>query len=258
VLHRWLTYRCWKDDAPRLGTVGGGVAKFLAEQDPKSSGTEPFRQADRADVFTYHFADGRGVRWQQSQREILWLCAFAESHDGGYAHAAALQTAGQLYPDLDPDWTDGANTLLAWGQHLDEDAYEWARTIYGALETFEINRAALEQGNRITYPSPAHLELVKDTDDIWTLTIGKQLGYLPPKSVRGRWLSNGEIEQIFRQIADHEDPAHAFDDPPHPRSFLYVNVHFLGGPSSPADWLQRVATNATESADLPLPRFNEV
>jgi hypothetical protein len=257
MLHRWLTYRCWKEDVPQLGTVRGGVTKFLAEQDPKSSGTEAFKQANRGDVFTYHYGDGRGVRWEQDERSVLWLCAFAESHDGGYTHAADLQASGVLYLDLDPDWRDGAGTLLPWGEHLDEDAYEWARAIYGALETFEINRAALEQGDRITYPCPSHVELVKDEDDIWTLTIRRRLGYLPPKSQRGRWLTNGEIEQIFRHIARDADPEFAFDNPPHPKSFLFADVHFLGGPTSPADWLERVAENATESAERPLPPFNE-
>jgi hypothetical protein len=142
VLARWLTSRCWTEDVPSLTTAAEAVHKHLREQHQQSSSTEPFTAADRADVFTYHYGKGRGVRWHERPRGLLWLCGFDDAHDLGYEHCERLQTEGSLYPDLDPDWKPGENTLLPWKAHDDEDAYEWARIIYGALETWEINRAS--------------------------------------------------------------------------------------------------------------------
>jgi hypothetical protein len=63
VLERWLTSRCWHEDAPALTTARGAIIKFLEQQDQRASGTEPFAAAERPDTFTYHFGSGRGVRW---------------------------------------------------------------------------------------------------------------------------------------------------------------------------------------------------
>lgn len=244
---RWLTSRCWTDDVPRLTTAREAVHKHLREQDQRSSGTEPFAAADRANAFTYHYGEGRGVRWHDQPRQLLWLCGFDDGHDSGYTHCERLQADGTLYPDLDPDWKPGQNTLLPWGAHVDEDAYEWARVIYGALDTWEINRATLDAGGSVTYPSSLHLVLSKDEDGIWTLVIRKRLAYLPDEArERERWLANGEIEALFSHLAGHPSTEdYVWDQPPHPEWFLFAQVEFLGGPLSPADWLKRVCDDAT-------------
>lgn len=247
MLERWLTSRAWTDDVPKLTTAGEAIHKHLREQNQHSSSTETFTVADRADTFTYHYGKGRGVRWHDRQRELLWLCGFDDVHDIGYEHCERLQTQGSLYPDLDPDWKPGENTLLPWEAHVDEDAYEWARIIYGALDTWEINRATLDAGGCVTYPSFLHLALSKDEDDIWTLEIRKQFAYLPEAaSPRERWLQNGEIEALFMHLAGHPSAEeYAWEQPPHPKWYRFAQVEFFGGPVSTADWLKRICDDAT-------------
>jgi hypothetical protein len=55
----------------------------------------------RPDTFTYHFGKGRGVRWHDRPRGLLWLCAFDDAHDRGYEHAERLQQSETLYPDIE-------------------------------------------------------------------------------------------------------------------------------------------------------------
>ena len=71
MLERWLTSRCWKEDAPGLTTARGAIVKFLEQQDQRASGTEPFAAAGRPDTFTYHFGSGRGVRRHDKPRGLL-------------------------------------------------------------------------------------------------------------------------------------------------------------------------------------------
>ena len=51
------------------------------------------------------------------------------------------------------------NALLPWGAHIYDDAYEWARAIYGALEMSDISPAQFAAGGSISYPSALYLEL---------------------------------------------------------------------------------------------------
>ena len=242
---------------PTLQSSAAGVIKFLGQQDELSSGTEQLSGSNRADTFTYHHADGRGARWHDSDRGLLWLLSLLDQHDRGYEHALDLQAEGALYPVLDPLWEPAVGTLLPWEQHVDEDVYEWARLIYGALQTFDINSGQLKAGDRISHPGPAHLELIYD-GDIWTLTIRRRLGYMPPESRRARWLTNREIEELFAQIAGRPDRAdYEFDNPPHPESFLFADVHFINGPLSPDAWLKQASDEALAGRPpLPLAQHN--
>jgi hypothetical protein len=111
VLERWLTSRCWREDAPGLTTARGAIVKFLEQQDQRASGTEPFAAAGRPDTFTYHFGRGRGVRWHDKPRGLLWLCAFDDSHDRGYEHAERLQQSEALYPAIAATQLSSPNAL---------------------------------------------------------------------------------------------------------------------------------------------------
>jgi hypothetical protein len=254
VLERWLTSRCWREDAPALTTARGALIKFLQQQDQRASGTEPFASAARPDTFTYHFGKGRGVRWHDQPRELLWLCAFDDKHDRGYEHAERLQRSGELYPDIEQQATTPAGTLLPWGAHTDEDAYEWARALYGALQTWEIGHEQLTAGQSVSYDSALRLDLSKDKDDIWTLVIRRRLAYLHANAARReRWLTNGEIHAIFHHIAGEPDEQdYEFENPPHPQAFLFAQVHFLDGPITPATWLRQVCEAATKANPQPL------
>lgn len=252
MLNRWLPTRCWTEDVPALTTASGGVIKFLEEQDPQSSNTETFTAAERADVFTYHFGVGRGVRWQDRPRAVLWLLSFSDTHDAGYQHAEDLQTAGRLYPATDPAWQPAVCTTRPWGDHPDEDAYEWAASIYGALETFEINASAIAAGAANRYPWPLVLQATTD-DDLWVFTIGRNVTYMPPTQ-RDRWLTNAEIEDLFLQITGYPDKDdYEIDNPANPNSWLFADIYSVHGPQSPDAWLRRVSADATSGHRLPLP-----
>ncbi len=235
MLERWLTSRCWREDASALTTARGAIIKFLEQQDQRSSGTEPFAAAERPDTFTYHFGSGRGVRWNDKPRSLLWLCAFDDGHDRGYEHAVRLQQSRLLYPDTEQHAASPASALLPWGTHTDEDAHEWAQAIYGALEAWETGSAQLTADQKISYPSAVYLELSKDEDDIWTLVIRRRLAYLHTGAEqRERWLTNGEIHALFRHLAGQPDEHdYEFENPPHPQAFLFAQVHFLNGAISP-------------------------
>lgn len=254
MLERWLTSRCWREDAPALTTARGGLIKFLEQQDQRASGTEQFASAARPDTFTYHFGKGRGVRWHDKPRDLLWLCAFDDAHDRGYEHAERLQQSGELYPDIKPQATVPAGALLPWGTHADEDAHEWARAVYGALETWEINRERLAAGQTVSYDSALRLDLSKDKDGIWTLVIRRRLAYLHADAEQcKRWLTNGEIHALFRHLAGQPDENdYEFENPPHPQAFLFTQIHFLDGPITPAEWLRQVCEAATKGAPPPL------
>jgi hypothetical protein len=245
-----LTSRCWREDAPALTTARGAIIKFLEQQDQRASGTEPFAAAERPDTFTYHFGSGRGVRWHDRPRGLLWLCAFDNDHDRGYEHAARLQQSGSLYPDIEQHGRSSESALLPWGSHADEDAHEWARAIYGALEIWEINSAQLAAGESISYPAALYLELSKDKDEIWTLVIRRRLAYLHTGAEdRERRLTNGEIQALFRHLAGQPDKDdYEFENPPHPHAFLFAQVHFLSGAIAPAAWLGQVCEAATKGA----------
>jgi hypothetical protein len=250
VLERWLTSRCWHEDAPALTTARGAIIKFLEQQDQRASGTEPFAAASRPGTFTYHFGRGRGVRWHDKPRGLLWLCAFDDAHDRGYEHAERLQQSDSLYPDIEQHTASPASVLLPWGTHADVDAHEWAQAIYGALETWGTSSAQLADGETISYPAALHLELSKDEDDIWTLVIRRRLAYLHTGAEqRERWLTNGEIHALFCHLADEPDEDdYEFENPPHPQAFLFTQVHFLSGAIPPAAWLRQVCDAATKGA----------
>ncbi len=127
--------------------------------------------------------------------------------------------SGTLYPDIEPHARSSESALLPWGTHADEDAHEWARALYGALETWEINNAQLAAGETVSYPSALYLELSKDRDEIWTLVIRQRLAYLHTGAEeRERWLTNGEIHALFSHLAGQpDDNDYEFENPPHPK-----------------------------------------
>lgn len=249
MLHRWTTIRCLFEDAPELGDAGGGLLKHLEEQDPRSSSTEPWQAAERGDVFTYHFGDGRGVRWHDRDRAVLWLCALRGEHDGGYDHARRLQSKGRLYPELDPTPDPEHGSLRAWGVFPDEDCLESVRTIYGALALWRDERDRIEAGEAVEYQDAFYASLARDESDIWTLTIRWTLGYQHPESERARRLAYDEAEALFRELAGHPQDFE-WDNPPHPQHWMFVCVHFLGGPPDPDEWLRSVAESCL-AGDVP-------
>jgi hypothetical protein len=172
----------------------------------------------------------------------------------GYEHAERLQQSGTLYPDIEQTSRSSESALLPWGTYVDEDAHEWARALYGALETWEINAAQLSAGETVSYPSALYLELSKDQDEIWTLVIRRRLAYLHTGAEeRERWLTNGEIHALFRHLAGQPDEDdYEFENPPHPQAFLFAQVHFLSGAISPASWLKQVCDQATVGTQPPL------
>jgi hypothetical protein len=252
VLQRWATRRFFQEDAAGPGGAAA-LEKHLLEQGFESPGTEPFAGADRADVFTFHHKDGRGVRWKNTPREMLWLCAFDARHDQGYAHAEQLQESGQLYPGLDPAWVPGTQTLAPWETWPDEDNYEWSRLIYGALETWDINASRIAAGDEVNnFPSSLFLSLRKAEEDIWTLLIRRNFAYLNG-SARDRFLTNDEMLELLHHIAkDEADLQYEVSAPPAdmPHAFLFAQFDFLGGPVAPRDWLKRVAKSAGKNEPL--------
>jgi hypothetical protein len=152
-----------------------------------------------------------------------------------------------LYPDIEQSARSSESALLPWGTHADEDAHEWARAIYGALETWEINSVQLAAGESISYPAALYLELSKDNDEIWTLVIRRRLAYLHTGAEeRERWLTNGEIHALFRHLAGQPDEDdYEFENPPHPQAFLFAQVHFLSGTIAPESWLKQVCDEAS-------------
>lgn len=240
---------------PRLKTARRAPIKFLSQQGQHSSGTEPFENAERPDVFTFHFGKGRGVSWEDKRRRLLWLCAFDDVHDRGYEHAEQLQANGRLYPELEHNPSAADECALApWGSHIDEDVREWARAIYGALATWEINASRLAAGEVVSYPSPLHLELSKSADEIWTLTIRRSLAYLNREAEqRQRWLTNGELSDLFRQLAGQPDEDdYEFENPPHPQAYMFAQVHFLNGVITPSEWIRQVCEQAIAGHPPPL------
>lgn len=237
------------------GRSGAHHSPRRDHQVPRTAGParlrdQPFAAANRPDTFTYHFGKGRGVRWHDKPRGLLWLCAFDDAHDRGYEHAERLQQSDALYPDIEQHTASPASALLPWGAHVDEDAHEWAQAIYGALETWETSSAQLADGETISYPAALHLELSKDEDDIWTLVIRRRLAYLHAGAEqRERWLTNGEIHALFRHLAGQPDEDdYEFENPPHHQAFLFTQVHFLSGATPPAAWLRQVCDAATKGA----------
>jgi hypothetical protein len=253
VLGRWTTRRCLTDDAPYLGNAREGVDKHLREQDPQSSGTEKWQAGKRANAYTYHYGTGRGVRWLDHERDILWLCALRHEHDGGYTYAEELQSKDILYPETDP--SDGS--LAPWGEYPDEDALDWARLIYGALATFDDGADAISHGDTVTYQGRGHLSLSQDSDGIWTLTIRKTLGYQHPENKRDKWLSYDEIHALFDHLAGWPTDRRGivWDNPPHPRHWLFINVHFIEPLQTAEQWLERVAAKFVAPENVPLLTF---
>jgi len=248
-----LTSRCWREDAPRsrrhVGRSSSSSNSRISEPPGPSRSLPPKSQT----TFTYHFGKGRGVRWHDKPRGLLWLCAFDDAHDRGYEHAERLQQSGTLYPDIEQHTRSSESTLLPWGTRADEDAHEWARALYGALETWEINAAQLSAGETVSYPSALYLELSKDKDEIWTLVIRRRLAYLHTGAEeRERWLTNGEIHALFRHLAGQPDE----DD------YEFENHHTPKHSSShrstsstapfPASWLKQVCDQAAVGTQPPL------
>lgn len=256
MLGRWITRRCLTDDAPSLGNARNGIAKHLREQDPKSSGAEHWQAADRVDASTYHYGTGRGVRWLDKDRTILWLCALCHEHNGGYKYAEDLQTGAALYPDVDPDPDAADGSLAAWGDYPDEDSLEWARIIYGALCAFDEGAETVEGGGVVIYDNRAYLRLIRDADGIWTLTIRWTLGYQHPANRRYRRISFDEVTALFDHLAGWPDETKrrgiAWDNPPNPQHWTFVDVHFIEPLLTAKEWLDQIAIKHLAGETVPL------
>ena len=247
MLKRWLTSRMWRSDASSLGRVAPGVGKFLGVQDDRPSGGDAMSGMSRVGTLTYHFGRGRGAQWSEPKRDMLWLASLSDRHDPGYILVRDLDKRGELYPETDPDWKPAEGTLAPWGAFHDEDAYEWARTIYGALCTFQIHYAALLRGESVGYGSADHVTLQLDSEGpsgnrMWKLTIRRRLGYLPPLSRRGRTLTNDELHRLFMHLAGHPgDDDYVVGFPPIRWPGIFVDYLFVGEPEAPERWLNRMS-----------------
>ncbi len=250
MLERWVTCRFLAEDMPPLAGDHRGVTKFLGGVGATSSGTEPLATAQRADTFTYHFGTGRGVRWHDKTRQVLWLVSFGSAHDAEYDRAADLQAQGRLYPALDPQCVPGTGTRAKWGVFVDEDGLEWARFIHDSLEFFASLR--LRAGDSARFDKACHLTLYREDEDIWKLTIRRRLAYTPDCE-RGRWLTPAELHCLFDHLVEPADQdLCVWDVPPHPQSFLFADVCFVGRLRTPQEWHARIVEQAARRADLGL------
>jgi hypothetical protein len=239
VIARWPTGRCVQEDLPELHQTRGGLRGFLEQQHPTSSSAEPFDGATRPDTFTFHSGNGRGVVWRDDRRGVLWLCSVGDRHDPAYDHARALASDGRLYPQLDAAYdVDGRCATVPWGECPDEDLLEALRFTGGATETFGRLRGPdqdpAEFDNGIGW-----IRLGAEAD-VWTMTIRRNLVYPDPASPRTRWLTNAELERVFVELTGQDPQDAQFWAPPH--DAFHINIHFIGSPLRPDDWLsQRIA-----------------
>jgi len=239
LIGRWVTQRCRDEDVPRSPRVRPGLARLLEEQYPRPSLTEPWAGRTRADTWTWHHGDGRGVTWLDRDRDVLWLLCFADEHDGGYDLGHALVSSrpadDRLYPRLDPTFTAEGATA-AWGEFADEDVIEWVRFIHGAAEFFDQRQSDLTEGQPLDWRQAGLIRLAPD-EEFLTMTIGRRLVYPDGAKDRDRYLSSGELEDVFLQlVGDLDEGLWEAHVPP----YAHDHVNFLFVPPRPsADaWLE--------------------
>ena len=239
MIARWPTGRCVEDDLPGLRQTRAGIRGFLEQQQPAWSGHEQFAGATRPDTFTFHNGDGRGAVWRDDRRGVLWLCSTSDHHDAGYEHARALVGDSRLYPQLDDAYLDGHSATVPWGQCPDEDTLEALRFTGGASQVL----------GRLTGPDQAPTAFdngigwirLSAQDDIWRMTIRRNLAYADEACERDRWLSVAELERVFVELTGQDVEEADLWAPPHDQ--FHINIDFIGGPLRPEDWLaQRIAT----------------
>lgn len=237
---RWLTKRCWEEDLSSLSQAHAGINNHLAVQDPKSSGTEQFAGRTRSDTYTYHHGNGRGARWRDDARSVLWLLCFADGHDAGYVLGHELAAAGRLYPDLAETFdTAHGEAVVAWGLNLDEDGLENAAHLLAVLETLEDSTSGAGRVDRAL-----QVAVVPDAEDatVVKVTVRLLLDYADPGSARTRWLLPAEVEDFVRVLLSlPEDEVVFFQDPPH-ADFRYVDVYAVGQVAGSHAWLAGLGT----------------
>jgi hypothetical protein len=256
-----VTRRCRDEDLPELTHTKGIVTRFLKDQEPKSSGTESFdaredgasqalRAARRAalcgDTMTFHAGDGRGVRWEDKEREVLWLCCTSDEHDGGYAHAIALLDAGTLYPVLDPAYSEGV-ACSKWGEHKDEDVLEWGRIVSGIVDAIDTREADLAAGETVDFHHAGRLfaQIKRDADGITSLRLRRVLTY-PSATGRDRKLTVAELDDILAQLTDDKLAEEDYMWADWPYDAFWAEVAFDGKVVTPDEW---IAARVAEAVD---------
>jgi hypothetical protein len=238
VIARWPTGRCVEDDLPGLRQTRDSLRGFLQQQQPAWSGTEPFAGGTRPNTFTFHNGDGRGAVWRDDRRGMLWLCSASDHHDAGYEHAHALVEDGQLYPQLDGAYLDGHSATVPWGECPDDDRLEALRFTGSAAQTF----GGLTGPNQATATFDNGIGWIRLSaqDEIWRMTIRRNLVYVDEACERDRWLSTAELERVFVELTGQDVEEADLWAPPHDQ--FHINIDFIGGPLRPQDWLaQRIA-----------------
>lgn len=264
---RWLTRRCREGDLPSVKQTKSQVKGFLVVQERKSSGTEQFNgrppnargptsphSEARADSYTFHAGNGRGVRWEDKTRGVLWLCCCSDQHDAGYQHAIDLLDTNNLYPELDPnfDLADGAATT-AWGDCVDEDTIEFCRLTYELIETIQSNMQVLDAGKTIVHQHLGRrFAEVTRSEDLTTLRLSRQFAYAQA-STRNRFLTDAEAEDIFAQITGDTLTERDYEWEIHPYDAYWITVHFYGDVIEQTEWLSKRAAEAVDSPTLRLP-----
>lgn len=123
--------------------------------------------------------------------------------------APTSNRAERLWPITDPEFNGEGLALAPWGDYADEDVYEWARLIYSALETWEINSDQIDAHEIVSYPNALYLDIHRDEDGIWTLRVRRFFAYLNAEaSARQRWLAPIEIEQLSMSIFGTDSSGH--------------------------------------------------
>jgi hypothetical protein len=251
LIARWLTERCRDEDVPRAPRVRPGLARFLEEQHSSSSLTDTWAGRARADTWTWHHGDGRGVVWRDRDRDVLWLLCFADEHDGGYELGHALVNPDpahdRLYPRLDPTYAAEGGPTSAWAEFVDDDALEWARFIYGAAGFFDDRHAELDAGDVVEWRVAGVIALTQD-DDFLRITIGTRLVYADNATDRDRYLKPGEVEDLFLQLVG-DLGAEFWEAHVPPYAHGYVNYLFVPPRPSAGAWLD--ARIAEISAAMP-------
>lgn len=239
MIARWLTQRCRDEDVPRAPRVRPGLARLLEEQYSRSPLTDTWAGRTRADTWTWHHGDGRGVVWRDRDRDVLWLLCFADEHDGGYELGHALvnpdSAHDRLYPKLDPTYAAEGGPTAAWGEFVDEDALEWIRFVHGAAEFFDDRHSELDGGEVLEWRAAGVIQLAQG-DGLLRLTIGTRLVYADNATDRDRYLKPGEVEDIFLQlVGDLDDEFWEAHVPPYAHG--YVNYLFVPPRPDAGAWL---------------------
>jgi hypothetical protein len=239
---RWATRRCRDEDLPKLSQTKLIVKNDLADQAPQSSGTEQFALGEagrRAGTYTYHAGNGRGVRWEDATRGVLWLCCTSEQHDGGYAHGHALLNAGKLYPTLDPAYAGNGCATVAWGTCPDEDTLEWGRIILGLIEAVESQRSAFEAGAAITFNHLGHsLAELSLEDGMTTLRIRRNLVYPDAAVGRDRFFEDEETLDLLHQLTGDTLVEEAYEIETFPYDRYWLTIYFYGEIVTPEEWIE--------------------